>query len=247
MERGYQAGFYTLSESVRNPDIRQRKAEKILWALTTFTDQPLSSLICLDVGCSSGMMTASIAPLFRYTLGMDYDAIALSEIAPSDQAKADFARSDAMQLPIADASIDVVICAQVYEHVPSDKALFDEIYRVLKPGGMVFFSGPNWLFPIEPHYFLPFLHWLPASLADRYLQLSGMGEHYYERLRHIWGLRTLLRRFVIQDIAKELLSQYYFRRIPFLYPLLAAMPTFFWHLIDCCLPNFNWILRKPNS
>ncbi len=63
--------------------------------------------------------------------------------------------------PLEDESCDLVICAQVYEHVPDDRRLAEEVYRVLKPGGVVFFSGPNWLFPIEGHYHLPFLHWLP--------------------------------------------------------------------------------------
>ena len=40
-----------------------------------------------------------------------------------------------MKLSFKENSFDIVICTHVYEHVPNSKKLFDEIYRVLKPGG----------------------------------------------------------------------------------------------------------------
>ncbi len=245
MERGYQANFYTLCDGVRDPAIRQRKANKILWALTRYAGRPLANALCLDVGCSSGMMTVPLASLFHQTIGLDFDAIALAAVQPDERTLVDFMRGDAMCLPFPDASVDVVICAQVYEHVPNDALLFQEIYRVLAPGGIMFFSGPNWLFPIEPHYFLPFLHWLPANLADRYLQVTGLGDHYYEKLRPIWALRHLLQRFIIQDISIEIMHTEYVIQSPWLRRLVARLPAFLWRLFLPWLPNFNWILHKP--
>ncbi len=247
MARGYQADFYTLCEPVHDPEIRQRKAAKIKWALTTYAPRPLHSALCLDVGCSAGLMTAALAPLFQHTLGLDYDNVALHSIDPADRTVVDFLRGDAMGLPLPDQSVDVIICAQVYEHVPNEQRLFQEIYRVLTPGGIIFFSGPNWLFPVEPHYFLPFLHWLPENLADRYLQMMGMGLHYYERLRHIWKLRQLLSKFIIQDISLELLQTDYVVSSPLLRRLFARMPALIWRGLIPFLPNFNWILQKPRN
>ena len=152
-----------------------------------------------------------------------------------------------MCLPFGDNMVDVVICAQVYEHVPDDKLLFEEIYRVLTPGGLVFFSGPNWLFPIEPHYFLPFLHWLPGRLADIYLRLTGQGDHYYERSRHMWGLRRLLHRFVIHDITLEVLQHFYPPEIRGLKWIVRNIPTVVWKLLLPLFPNFNWILYKSEE
>jgi len=245
MGRGYQESFYTLSERVCDPVSRRRKADKIIRALVRYARRPLSSAVCLDIGCSSGMVTSAIAPLFGKVIGLEYDEIALRATEPAARAMIRFIRGDAMYLPFGDNVVDVIICAQVYEHVPDDDLLFKEIYRVLAPGGLVFFSGPNWLFPIEPHYFLPFLHWLPARMADMYLRLPGQGNHYYERLRHLWGLRRLLCRFVIHDITLEVLQDSYLHETRGLKWIVRNTPTAVWKLLLPFFPNFNWILYKP--
>ena len=49
---------------------------------------------------------------------------------------------DAEQLPIRSASVDVVLCFETLEHVRDVDVVLDEIYRVCKPGGMIFCSVP---------------------------------------------------------------------------------------------------------
>ncbi len=245
-ERGYQAGFYETHAGVRDELSRRRKAAKIASVLQRVLGDRLGASLCLDVGSSSGLITFELAPLFRATLGTDFDLPALRH-APRAETLT-FAQADAMRLPIAAASIDVAICAQVYEHVPDDNRLAAELYRVLKPGGVVFFSGPNWLYPIEPHYFLPFLHWLPPRLAGLYLKLFRKGDSYYERSRTYWGLRRLWGQFQIEDVTVELL-----RARP---GDLTITPTLAWALrapdgwlraAVPLMPNFNWLLRKPQG
>jgi len=241
-KKTYQSGFYEISEKVRSHESRARQADKIAYVLKTYGSIPFSTVTCLDVGCSSGVITTSLAPLFGMSIGLDYDEIALKHVTRVAEQSPSFLRGDAMRLPLADHSVEVVVCAQVYEHMPSDVLLIREIYRVLKPGGAVFFSGPNKLFPIEPHYYLPFLHWLPPAWADRYLQILGRGNHYYERSRTIWSLRNLLAKFTIQDLTPEVM-QYSLRGGKF--KGLARLPLAVWRLFLPVLPNYNWILRKP--
>jgi hypothetical protein len=110
----------------------------------------------------------------------------------------------------------------------------------------VFFSGPNWLFPIEPHYFLPFLHWLPPRAADRYLRLTRQGDHYYERSRHLWGLRELAAGFQVSDITREIIeTSLDERQNARLATVLRRLPQPLWRMALPLAPNFNWILRKP--
>lgn len=243
--RGYQPGFFHEHEGVRDAASRARKARKIATALRDHAAFDLTRAACLDVGCSSGLITAELAPLFRLTVGGDYDLPALRHAPRPEAVALTFSQVDAMRMPLKDSSVDVVICAQVYEHVPNDERLADEILRVLRPGGVVFFSGPNWLYPIEPHYFLPFLHWLPPALAGAYLRAFKMGDSYYERSRTYWGLRRLWRRFEIVDITADLLKgrpgdltlderMAWLRKLP-LGVLRVLVPL---------MPNFNWMLRK---
>ena len=53
---------------------------------------------------------------------------------------------DARTMPFSDASIDVVLCTQVLEHIPEPIAVIGEIRRVLKPGGTLLLSVPS-IFP----------------------------------------------------------------------------------------------------
>ena len=46
------------------------------------------------------------------------------------------------QIPFAEAQFDLVICTQVLEYIPEPAAVIAEIYRVLKPGGVLLLSVP---------------------------------------------------------------------------------------------------------
>ncbi len=60
---------------------------------------------------------------------------------------------DGLNLPIADATVDTVICNAVIEHVRNPVALASEMHRVLKPGGyaqlMVPFVFPFHAYPAD--------------------------------------------------------------------------------------------------
>jgi SAM-dependent methyltransferase len=245
MSRGYQPDFYTLHEPFRDAARRRRKGEKIRWALATYAGRDLRHATCLDVGCSAGLMTGVFADLFARTIGLDYDETALAAVDPADRERVTFVHGDAMRLPLPDASVDVVVCAQVYEHVPDDTRLFAEITRVLRPGGVVFFSGPNWLFPIELHYFLPFLHWLPPAWADAWLRLTGQGDAYYERSRSYWGLQWLLAAYEVEDIGQAVIEQFFVAPESAAGTLVRRIPPPVWRFLLPLLPNFNWVLHKP--
>jgi SAM-dependent methyltransferase len=245
--RDYQWGFYNLSERVRDRRSRQRQAEKLRFILGKFSNRSYAAARCLDLGCSSGVVAASFASLFGRSVGLDFDEVALREIEPNDKMRASFVRGDAMRLPFRNCCFDLIICAQVYEHVPDDRLLAQEMHRVLVPGGIVLFSGPNWLFPIEPHYFLPFLHWLPPRAAGGYLRLFGLGTHYYERSRSLWGLRKMLSSFAIRDFSVDVLYFVLGRSSRWLKLIISLVPAICWKWLLPIFPNYNWVLIKPNA
>ena len=54
-------------------------------------------------------------------------------------------RADITGLPFDSESVDEIVSYQVIEHVPYNKSqqMFDEMYRVLKPGGTVIIETPD--------------------------------------------------------------------------------------------------------
>lgn len=52
---------------------------------------------------------------------------------------------DALALPYADETFDVVMISEVLEHVPEDDRAIAEFVRVLKPGGVAAVTVPRWL------------------------------------------------------------------------------------------------------
>lgn len=249
--RGYQENFSLLYEGLSTRNKQESKANKVRFILKQIEKIQLGNEICLDLGCSNGTFTSFLAPEFKSILGLDYDKVGLKTIPTATREKILFINGDAMTLPFNENSFGVIICAQVYEHVPFDTKLFSELARVLKPGGIVFFSGPNKLFPIEPHYFLPFLHWLPEKLADAYLKGVNKGNHYYERSRTFWSLKAALNEFDILDFSIPVLAFFNetgtSRLNRAVSSFLFKLPLFIMKSLIPMLPNFNWILTKPTS
>lgn len=227
---------------------REAKAHKIRQVLLDFLGPVgLQRASCLDIGCGNGEIASSLVDLFGSTIGLDRSAELVREGRKS-WSRLDLLQGDGIRLPFRDGSFDIVLCAQVYEHVANAEHLPAEVERVLRPGGLCFFSGPNKVWPIEPHYRLPFLHWLPTRLADGYLRASRRGDAFDIRPFTAWRLRHLWRRFARHDYTIRMIreperfgltmpSLRVVRRVPV--PVLNA-------LYDL-LPNYNWILVKPDA
>jgi SAM-dependent methyltransferase len=72
--------------------------------------------------------------------------------------------ADGMKLPFADGCFDISHSSNVIEHVSDPKAFFDELLRVLKPGGTMFLAFTNWYSPYGGHETAPW-HYLGGERA----------------------------------------------------------------------------------
>jgi SAM-dependent methyltransferase len=80
---------------------------------------------------------------------------------------------DAMDLPLESESLDGVFTSNMIEHTPNPVAVFDEIERVLRPGGWAYVSWTNWFSPWGGHDISPY-HYLGPQLGLRvYERLHG--------------------------------------------------------------------------
>ena len=72
----------------------------------------------------------------------------------------------AQATPFRTASVDLVFCASLIEHVVEPGLIMQEIERVLKPGGWCYLSFPPFYGPTGGHEYAPF-HYLGERLALR--------------------------------------------------------------------------------
>lgn len=73
---------------------------------------------------------------------------------------------DGCRLPFRDGSFDIVFCNSLIEHLPLD-GQYELAAEVRRVGRSHFVQTPNYWFPVEPHFWAPFFHWLPLALRRR--------------------------------------------------------------------------------
>jgi len=71
---------------------------------------------------------------------------------------------DIIKIPEPDASFDVILCSEVFEHLPEATAALDEFSRLLRPGGKLIITAP----------FGSLTHFAPYHYA------TGFSRYWYE-------------------------------------------------------------------
>lgn len=152
---------------------RDHKAEAILTTLRLHCRCDLTQGTWLDIGCGSGGIASTLAGQVARVVGVDPEPWNRWQEFKRRHPNIDFHVGTYAKLAelLGRDSCDVVICNQVYEHVDDPVALLGAIHTVLKPEGVCYFAGPNLLWPIEPHVFWPFVHWLPRNFAVRLMHV----------------------------------------------------------------------------
>jgi 2-polyprenyl-3-methyl-5-hydroxy-6-metoxy-1,4-benzoquinol methylase len=101
----------------------------------------------LELGCGTAYFTRELAETGAAITAIDISPELLEAArarCPADNVK--FEVQNAYELSHADASFDSVVGSSVLHHLELGRAI-SEIYRVLKPGGMICFTEPNMLNP----------------------------------------------------------------------------------------------------
>jgi SAM-dependent methyltransferase len=142
----------------------------------------------IEIGCQHGALTEQMKRLTHVPNWVGIDP-ALTEATVTDRGCL-LQPARANRLGFLDGTFDVAVFANVFEHIPPDErdGSLREIYRVLKPGGVVVGQLPNPYFPIESHSRLPFMGWLPSKWQHRYWKLTPVSwEHdfYVVTIKHL--------------------------------------------------------------
>jgi ubiquinone/menaquinone biosynthesis C-methylase UbiE len=96
----------------------------------------------LDVGCQSAYMFTKFNSPRESLYGIDVTPGPL-KLAVQHLNGANFCQADATKIPYQANSFDYLFCTEVLEHIPNGEAVLRDCFRVLKPGGLAFFTVPN--------------------------------------------------------------------------------------------------------
>lgn len=143
---------------------------------------PQKDLVVLDIGSGYGFYSLELARHVKCVIGVEpfKDAFEIAE-KRKKEAKV------GMKVTFFNELIEefntkerfhFAISLTTFEHMPNAEASFKKTFSLLRRGGVLYLTAPNKLWPLEPHYNLLFLSWLPLSPANFYMKLARKGKSY---------------------------------------------------------------------
>jgi SAM-dependent methyltransferase len=119
------------------------------------TQDDLADRCVLEIGCGRGelvqrLVQGAIGP--RRLVAADFAQSAVHfgrrRLQAALNHRVSWAVASIQEIPVADATFDTVISCETIEHVVDPARALDEIYRVLRPGGRLLLTTPNYLGPM---------------------------------------------------------------------------------------------------
>lgn len=108
---------------------------------------------------------------------------------------------DIVDIPEPEASFDVILCSEVFEHLPDALKALDEFARLLKPGGKLILTAPfASLVHFAPHHYATGFsrYWYEYHLPMRNFeiqQLTANGDWFTYAKQEILRLPSMARRY----------------------------------------------------
>ncbi len=101
----------------------------------------LAGRVVVDLGCGGGLLAKPLAEAGARVFGCD---LSLGSLAQARKhVKGVFVNADALRTPLVAECADIVLLADVLEHVESPAEALREASRLLRPGGVVFVNTLN--------------------------------------------------------------------------------------------------------
>lgn len=162
-----------LSRTNKNEIAHFTKLEHIWWGAKTPAGQkrydnkfeifkkickPQNKHIILEIGCGDGEFTKRLVSINSQIIATDLTPSVVAKGRKTIKGKnIKFMVDNAEKMQFKDKSFDIVCGVSILHHIDREKSL-REAFRVLKPGGQLFFTEPNLL---NPHIFAGLnINWL---------------------------------------------------------------------------------------
>ena len=142
----------------------------------------------LDLGCGSGRFVAALLDAGTDAVGVELAEGALERARRNVPGAELHALGPDGAIPLEDASVDLVWCSEVLEHVPDTAGLLSEARRVLRTGGRLLVTTPS--------HDLPRRALIALTRFDAHFDPLGQHVRFYSRR----SLARVLDTFAFEDV-----------------------------------------------
>lgn len=140
----------------------------------------------LDIGGFDGEWASSLGAAEAYVVDLEVEA---------QHPHIGYVVGDGARLPFPDGTFDSVFAIEVMEHVPEERALIEEMFRVLRPGGRLLLTTPSSSIRVFP----PFMQgWVNRRWQHE--RVPGVSADYVEELLAPFARELRVRRLACRAL-----------------------------------------------
>lgn len=133
----------------------------------------------IDCGCGTGDYVLALGSLGAEAWGIEYSKEKVSQFRNRKSHQDRVFVGDVQKIAFPDSSFDIAMLNEALEHIPNDVLALKEIYRILKPGGILIVFSPNRFYPFETHGvflkgstrrlppYCPFVPYVPLAVGQK--------------------------------------------------------------------------------
>jgi 2-polyprenyl-3-methyl-5-hydroxy-6-metoxy-1,4-benzoquinol methylase len=176
--------------------------DEILFLSQKELKKPAKSMSVLDVGSGFGTYDFELENRVKSIEGIEpYKDAYLKAIKEKKTRKSKILfYNQLVENYISKKQYDLIICLTAIEHMKNAEQAFSKIFDLMKDNSVLYLTAPNKWWPIEQHYKLPFLAWLPLPIANLYLRIMNKGDTYEDcsYSKSYFGMKNFFNKYPCQ-------------------------------------------------
>lgn len=131
--------------------------------------------VVLDIACGEGYGSAMLAKKAVKVIGVDISVETIKHAQKRyTNENLEYMTGSCAQIPLSDASVDMVVSFETIEHHEQHEQMMQEIKRVLRPAGVLLISSPD-----KSHY--------SASAGTNYINPYHVKELHQQEFKQLLG------------------------------------------------------------